>query len=662
MNDIEQAKRLFFEGLEYLESNNFEMGESRFIDTLKLTPESIPTLNNLAIAQFKQKKFNEAATTSTRAIEIKPNNADAYCMLAACQCRLKRFSEALATCERIISIDPQKAEAYSNRGFIFNQQGQFNKALADFGRAISIDPLLYEAHLNRGNTLRQLKRYEEALTANDSALALEPELADAWHSRGTVLYQLKRYDDALIAYEKALALKSNSADLIGLRLCTKLQLCDWTNFEIDSAHVIDSIRSGVAVAPPLAFISFCSSPAMQLKCSEIWTHDNFPMVANLRGDRWSHDRIRIAYISSEFRPHPVPQLIAGLLEKHDKVRFEVFGISLRPEHPSDMGRRIKRAFEKFIDVSDRADDEVADLIRELEIDILIDLDGYTGDSRTNILARRAAPIQVNYIGFPATMGAPYVDYIVADQILIPEDQREHYSEKIVYMPDSYQANDQERPIPQRMFTREKLGLPSDAFVFCCFNNNYKILPDVFDDWMHILKRTQGSVLWLLEDNMMAKKNLKKEAGRRGVDPDRLVFAPRMSPSEHLARHECADLFLDTLPYNAHTTASDALWVGLPVLTHVGETFAGRVAASLLRAIDLFELIAPTRQDYIEMAVELAASPGKLAAVKAKVAKNRFSSPLFDTSRYTRHIEAAYILMHERHQAGLAPENILVPKS
>ena len=367
------------------------------------------------------------------------------------------------------------------------------------------------------------------------------------------------------------------------------------------------------------------------------------------------------YISSEFRPTSSTSPIAGLLEKHDKVRFEVFSISLQPEHPWIWGGG-SRAFEKFIDVSDRADDEVADLIRELEIDILIDLDGYTGDSRTNILARRAAPIQVNYIGFPATMGAPYVDYIVADQILIPEDKREHYSEKIVYMPDSYQANGQERPIPQRMFTREKLGLPSDAFVFCCFNNNYKILPDVFDDWMHILKRTQGSVLWLLEDNMMAKKNLKKEAGRRGVDPDRLVFAPRMSPSEHLARHECADLFLDTLPYNAHTTASDALWVGLPVLTHVGETFAGRVAASLLRAIDLFELIAPTRQDYIEMAVELAANPQKLAAVKAKVAKNRFISPLFDTSRYTRHIEAAYILMHERHQAGLAPENILVPKS
>jgi predicted O-linked N-acetylglucosamine transferase (SPINDLY family) len=348
-----------------------------------------------------------------------------------------------------------------------------------------------------------------------------------------------------------------------------------------------------------------------------------------------------------------------MIEGQDRERFEVVGISLHAEDRSPIGQRINQAFDKLIDVSRLNDIEAAKLIRELEIDIAIDLNGHTRNSRPNIFAWRAAPMQVNYLGFPATTGADYIDYLIADCTLVPESCRAHYTEKIVYLPDSYQVNDARRPISDKNFTRAECNLPEKAFVFCCFNNNYKILPDVFDCWMRILRRVDGSVLWLLEDNEIAALNLKKAAAERGIDAGRLVFASRMPLPEHLARHRLAALFLDTIPYNAHTTASDALWAGLPVLTQIGETFAGRVAASVLNAVGLPELITATPQAYEDLAVELAADSEKLAAISAKLANNRLTKPLFDTRLFTRHIEAAYSAMYQRYQAGLPPECISV---
>jgi len=320
----------------------------------------------------------------------------------------------------------------------------------------------------------------------------------------------------------------------------------------------------------------------------------------------------------------------------------------------------KATFEHFIDGKTLSDEEIASRVRETEIDILIDLKGFTQDARTNVFALRPAPIQVSYLGYPGTMGASYIDYIIADQTVIPDECRKFYSEKIAFLPNTYQANDRKRVISDKAFTRSDLGLPSQGFVFCCFNSSYKILPDVFDCWMRILKQVEGGVLWLLEDNASAASNLKKEAVARRVSSERLVFAKRMPLPEHLARHRLADLFLDTLPCNAHTTASDTLWAGLPVLTCLGETFAGRVAASLLNAVRMPELIATTLEAYERMAIDLATHPEKLATIKHKLAENRLTTPLFDTKLFTKHIEAAYTTMYERHQAGLAPDHIIVP--
>jgi protein O-GlcNAc transferase len=371
----------------------------------------------------------------------------------------------------------------------------------------------------------------------------------------------------------------------------------------------------------------------------------------------------VAYLSSDFREHPVAYLTAGMFEHHDKSKFETTAISWRPSDGSELRRRLEAAFDRFIDVEAQTDDEVASLIRSLEIDILIDLTVLTKFARPNIPARRPAPVQVNYLGYAATMGADYIDYIIADPTLIPASERKHYLEKVAYLPHNLLPHDAGgRAISDRAFTRAEFGLPENGFVFCCFNNAYKLTPHFFAARMKLLKAIPGSVLWLTRDNAAAVDNLRKEAIAAGVDPDRLVFADRLpSLADHLARHRLADLFLDTLPYNAHTTASDALWAGLPVLTQIGETFAGRVAASLLTAIGLPELIAQTPEQFESIAIELATQPMRLAAIRAKLAQNRATMPLFDTGLYTRHLERAYEAMHQRHQSGLRPDHIHIPE-
>jgi predicted O-linked N-acetylglucosamine transferase (SPINDLY family) len=409
-------------------------------------------------------------------------------------------------------------------------------------------------------------------------------------------------------------------------------------------------------------VPISSSSSEQFQCAKInIAHNNPPSPAPIwRGERYNHDRIRLAYLSADFDHHATSDLMAGLFDCHDRSRFAVTAISIGPDSNSEMRRRLKSSFERFIDVEKQNDSQVANILRDLEIDILIDLKGFTQSARTNIFACRPAPIQVNYLGYPGTMGASYIDYIIADKVVIPENHHQAYSEKIIFLPNSYQANDDKRFIADRAFTRAEFGIPQTGFVFCCFNDNYKITPRVFDCWMRILKQVENSVLWLYESNVTASSNLRKEAATRGINAERLIFAKRMQLPDHLARHRLADLFLDTLPCNAHTTASDALWAGLPVLTRLGETFAGRVAASLLNAIHLPELITTTSDDYEQRAIDLAIHPEKLTAIKRKIAENRLTTPLFDTKLFTKHLEAAYIAMYDRHQAGLAPGHIVIP--
>jgi predicted O-linked N-acetylglucosamine transferase (SPINDLY family) len=367
----------------------------------------------------------------------------------------------------------------------------------------------------------------------------------------------------------------------------------------------------------------------------------------------------VGYFSADFHNHATGYLMAELFELHDKSQFELVGLSFGPIANDEMRQRLEKSFDQFIEVGRKSDVEVARLSRDLNIDIAVDLKGFTQDARTGIFAHRAAPIQLNYLGYPGTLGADYMDYIIADRTLIPLESQSCYTEKVVYLPNSYQVNDRKRLISDRQFTRQELGLPENGFVFCCFNNNYKILPATFEGWMRILKAVEGSVLWLFQVNAWAVDNLKKEAEKQGIAPDRIVFAEWLPLPEHLARHRQADLFLDTFPYNAHTTTSDALWAGLPVLTLMGRSFASRVAASLLNAVGLSELITSTQEKYEALAIELALNPNKLADIKLKLANNRMTTPLFDTLCFTKHLEAAYIEMHGRYHAGLEPDHISI---
>jgi predicted O-linked N-acetylglucosamine transferase (SPINDLY family) len=572
---------------------------------------------------------------------------------------LKRHDDAFAGYDNALELNPDLADAWLGRGNVFVDLRCHDEALTAYRKALAVKPNLAEAWLGRGNVFFDLKRADDSLAAYDKALALDPDLAEAWLGRGNVFFYAKRYEDAFVAYDKALALKPDLEMAEGARLHAQMHFCDWSNFDSACARLISSLKDTQQY--PFIALGIPSSAQDQLHCATLWASRQLPasIKPKWNGEIYRHAKVRVGYVSGDFHQHPIPSLTAGMFEAHNKARFEITGISIGPNDSSELRKRLQLAFDKFIDAEALNNDEIASLIRKDEIDILVDLSGLTGDARTAIFARRPAPIQINYLGYPGTMGADYIDYLIADHTLIPGQQQQFYTEKIVYLPHCYQANDDKRVISNKVFTREECGLPEKGPVFCCFNNTFKIAPEIFDCWMQILNATPDSVLWLFEDSNAASSKLRTEAATRGIDPTRLVFAQRLPPSEHLARHRMADLFLDTMPYNAHTTASDALWAGLPLLTQIGETFAGRVAASLLTAIGLPELITTTRMQYIDLAVELATNSEKLAAVKSKLASHRLTTSLFNTQLFTRHIEAAYETIYERYQAGLPPDHVEV---
>jgi protein O-GlcNAc transferase len=613
------------------------------------------------VLRFLQRQ-DEAFAAYERALSLKPDLAEAWLGRGNLLYDLKRNDEAFAAYDKALSIKPDSARAWHGLGNVFNDLKRTDEAFAAYGKSLSLEPDLAEAWLGRGNILSEFRRHDEAFAAYDKALSLEPGLAEAWLARGILLTELKRHDESFTAYDRAWSLKPDLDGAEGARLNSKMQVCLWENLESDCDHLLETVRNDKASTAPFAFLSINSTVEDQYNCARLWANKLHPPAEPpaTGTEPYRHDKIHIGYVSADFHEHATAYLMAGVFEKHDRSMFDITAISIGPSDNSSMRRRLEAGFENFVDAARQSDAEVARQIRAAEVDILIDLKGFTLGARTNIFACRAAPIQVNYLGYPGTMGASYIDYIIADSVVIPRSHQRHYSEKIVHLPNSYQANDARRSISDRVFTRAECGLPSTAFVFCCFNNNYKLTPQILDRWIRILNSVQGSVLWLLEDNATAVANLSNEAAVRGIDPARLVFAGRMTLADHLARHRLADLFLDTLPYNAHTTASDALWAGLPVLTQMGETFAGRVAASLLRGIHLPELIAETAEDYERLAIDLAMDPDKLRAIKSRLADNRLTAPLFDTGLFTKHIEAAYVAMYERYRAGLGPDHISVP--
>ncbi|HYA07440.1 MAG TPA: tetratricopeptide repeat protein [Xanthobacteraceae bacterium] len=598
------------------------------------------------------KRYDDALAAYDKALALKPDLAEAWLGRGNVFYELKRRDDASAAFDKALTLKPDLANAWLGRGNVCYEFKRYDDALAAYDRALALKPDLAGAWLGRGNVFYELKRHDDALAAHDRALALAPGLAEAWFSCGNVLNELKRYGDAFAAFDKAVALKPDLDFAVGARLFAKLNLCDWTNRQAETAQLLSMIGEQILASTPFWLLAVESSPADQLRCASRYQQSQPNFTPLWRGEIYSHDRIRVAYLSADFREHAVGYLTAGLFEHHDKSRFEITALSLVPDQDSPTRDRIKRAVEHFIDVRRQDDGDIAELIRRHEIDIVIDLMGFTAHSRHGVLARRAAPVQVNYLGYSGTAGAGYIDYIVADPTVIPEDQCGFYTEQVIWLAESYLVNDDRRAISERTPTRRECGLPDDTFVYCCFNNSYKLAPETFQVWMRLLNATPDSVLWLSEANPAAQANLRREADRCGVSAQRLIFAARMpAVADHLARQRHADLFLDTLPYNAHTTACDALWAGVPIVTCLGASFVGRVAASLLKAVGLDELITHSLEDYETLALKLAREPAYLASVRDRLERNRTTFPLFNTERTTRQIEAAYTMMWQRYQSG-----------
>jgi len=650
-------------GYSFVKIGRYDEALAAYDKALAIRPDLAQATLGRGNVLFKRELHDEALAAYDKALALRPDLAEAWLGRGNVFTELERYDEALAACDNALALKPDLAEAWLGRGNVFARLKRLDEALTAYGKALTLKPDLAEAWLGRANLFSDLGRYDEALAIYDKALALKPDLAEASLGRGNAFTAAGRHDEALTAYDRGLALKPNLVGLEGLRLRSKQNICDWRSFEPDSDHLIESVANNKFSTDPFIFLSIASSAREQYNCARRWISKRHPPIKTpaWNGEIYKHDRIRIGYVSADFQEHPVAYLLAGVFENHDRSMFDTTAISIGPSDNSPMRQRLVGAFESFLDAERLSDADIAAKIRAAEIDILVDLNGFTKNGRTNIFAHRPAPIQVNYLGYPGTMGADFIDYIIADRTIIPISQQSDFSEKIAYLPDSCQASDSTRAISEKAFIREECGLPNDAFVFCCFNNNYKITPDIFDLWMRIMIKVPGSVLWLRRDNATAAINLKKESELRGVSAERIIFANRLpSLPDHLARHRLADLFLDTLPYNAHTTASDALWAGLPVLTRMGETFAGRVAASLLNAVGLPELVTHDSDEYEHLAIEIAKNPETLRAMKKKLEENRLSKPLFDTKFFTRQLEAAYVAMHERYQAGLAPDTIVVP--
>lgn len=636
-----------------------EAAISAYDVALKLRPVFPRAHCNRANALRELGRLREALDDCDKAIAQDVMFAEAYVSKAVVLNELGQLEESIACLDKAISLKPDYAEAHSNRGNALKDLRRFDEALASYNKAISLKPDYAEAYYNLGKALKDLKRLDEALASYNKAISLKPDYAEAYGSRGNALSDLRRFDEALASYDKAISLNPAADYLLGTRLHTTMKICDWTDLEAQLHGLEQSVRDGRNATAPWAILGLLDRPELHLAAAKIHTEARYPSgrrpAVTLGGRR--DGKIRIGYYSADFHNHATSFLMAELLEEHDRSRFEFHGFSFGPRKLDDMRDRVSAGFDQFHEVNDLSDRQIVNLSHKLGIDIAVDLKGYTKDCRTGIFAERAAPVQVSYLGHPGTMGASFIDYIIADGVLIPECDRQFYSEKVICLPGSYQANDSKRVISDRAFTRAELGLPDEGFVFCCFNNTYKIAPRTFDSWMRILGAVDQSVLWLFEDNESASRNLRTEAASRGINPERLVFAKRMPLDEHLARHKLADLFLDTLPCNAHTTASDALWAGLPVLTCIGKSFPARVAASLLTALGMEELIVDTMDRYEEVARDLVLNPGRLAHVKTMLQKARTSSDLFRGGDCARKLERAYLQIHRRHLDGLPPDHI-----
>ncbi len=643
-------------GAAYIDMNDNVGAEYAFRKAIEASPGHEAATKNLTLTFRRQGKPIDMEQYHQDALRLNPTDLDAHAKLAAFYVDQKRGEDAIAICEAALAIDPRDVAAHFWLGNVHLQAKHHHKAIDFYLKALTIKADHFDATFHLGHALFEMGNFAGAVDVYHQATLVDPKAANAHLKFGDVLRLANMMDRARDAFARALELNPASDNFKAQLLYQEAIICDWRARHEFAALPLEP-KPGDGVIPPFIALTFEDDAARQLARSQTFARANLTRApSDYRFPTAPQgEKIRIGYFSADFHDHATLHLMGGLLREHDRERFEIRIYSFGG--PSDvMDDRVSPYVDAVIDIRDMTEEQTVDLVRTDALDIAVDLKGYTTGTRMELFAGRIAPVQIAWLGYPGSVGTDCIDYMIADAVVVPQGAEHFYSEKVIRVPGSYQANDNRRAIGTCP-DRAAMGLPADGFVFCCFNQNYKIGPQEYDVWMRLLGQVEGSVLWLIRSNPLAESNLRKEAAARGIDPGRIIFAERMAHTDHLARHAHADLFLDTFAVNAHTTASDALWGGLPVITLAGEQFAARVAASLLTAIDLPDLVAMTPADYEAKALELALSPEKLAALKARLAANRLTTPLFDTVAQARTMEAAYEATHQRRLQGLSPDHI-----
>ena len=643
--------------------NKLDEAIAAYQRSIEIKPNNARVHNSLGNALRSQNRLDEALASFQFAIKFDDKNFEAHYNVANYFLEHNKTEDAIAAYQRALKINDDHASVHFNLGIALKNQNKFDDAIVAFRRAVEIRPNHAGALNNLGVALQEQKKLFEAIAAYQRAIEIEPEHAAVWNNLGNALRMARRPNDSIAAYQRAVDLNPEYKGTKAQILLSMRHICDWRKFKtLDDTYINIGIIG--SAAPPFTMLSIEDNSERQMLRSKNWSFEKYKKtpLRFLSNKYEKNSRFRIGYFSADFYDHATLHLMAGLFQEHDKSVFEIFVYSYGRSSLGRLGKITKNSADCYCDITEYCDDDVVDLVRSHKLHVAIDLKGHTADSRSYLFQFRLAPIQINYLGYPGSMGADFIDYIIADKTIISESQRPFYTENVIYMPNSYQPNDNMRGISTTATTRSDFGLPEEAFVFCCFNNSYKISPREFDIWMRVLANINGSVLWLLRANQWAEANLRREAQARGLDPDRLVFAEKLQHADHLARHKHADLFIDTFNVNAHTTASDALWAGLPVVTMLGQQFAARVAGSLLNAIGIPELITHSEQEYEALILELARDRHKLQALKCKLSSNRLTQPLFDTKRYTRNFENGLRMVVDRYRQGMAPQDLFVQEN
>jgi len=643
------------------DSNQLEDALKNFEKSVELNPNFPEAYNNLGNLLKSLGRFDESVESFEKSIKISSNFAEAHNNYGNLLADLGRRDDSINSFKKAIEINPNFAEAYNNLGNVCKSLNRIKESVQSYEMAIEINPNFAEAYNNLGNLLTMdANLLNKAVKCFEKAVEINPDFAIAHNNLGNVYKDLNYLDEALVSYERALEIENSLDNVLGNVLSTKMNSCNWDGLDdlLDDAK--KRIVNNERVVEPFTLLGLIDDSAIQRKATELRVNTNHPKSNILPTIQQypKHPKIRIGYFSADFREHPVGFLTAELYELHDRNHFEIYAFSYGLETNGEINRRIKTGVDYFYDVDLMSHQDIVELARSLEIDIAVDLGGLTSEARTDIFAMSAAPIQLSYIGYLGTMGADYYDYLIADPVMIPKESQKYYAEKIVYLP-SFQVNDSKDLPPEITLTRKDVGLPEEGFVFCCFNNTYKFTPTIFDSWARILKQVENSVLIVYANNEASKANLSEEIKLRGVHPSRLIFGDSLPKPKYLARYRTADLFLDTHPYNAGTTASDALKMGVPMITYLGNSYQARMGASIVKALNLPELITNSPEEYEALAIELATNPEKMQAIKDKLASNLTTAPLYNTKLFVKNLESAYTTMYERHHEGLEPDHIYV---